>query len=49
MTVVNYPENFKDIVTLAVCLDDSFTRLDDIKRINPTKYPNKKKDLDAID
>jgi hypothetical protein len=48
MAVVSYFENFEDIVTLTVRLDDSFTRLNDLKRTNPTKYPNKKKDLNII-
>jgi hypothetical protein len=48
MAVVSYPENFKDIVILAVRLDDNFARLNDLKRTNPTKYPNKKKDPNAI-
>jgi hypothetical protein len=48
--VVNYSENFQDIVAFAVRLDDSFSRLDDLKRINPTRYLNRKKewDFDAI-
>jgi hypothetical protein len=37
------------MVILAVRLDDSFIYLDDIKRTNPTKYLNKKKDLDVMD
>jgi hypothetical protein len=48
MAVVSYPENFEDIITLAVRLDDSFARLNDIKKTNPTKYPNKKKDPDVM-
>jgi hypothetical protein len=38
-------------MTLTVRLDDSFGRLDDLKRTNLIKYPNKKKekDLNAID
>jgi hypothetical protein len=49
MAVVSYPKNFKNIITLAIRLNDSFTRLNDIKKTNLTKYPNKKKDPDAMD
>jgi hypothetical protein len=42
--VVSYSENFQDMVTLTVRLDDSFSRLNDLKRLNPTKYSNKKKE-----
>jgi hypothetical protein len=51
MAVVSYPKNFQDMVALAVRLNDSFSRLNDLKRLSPTKYPNKKKerDLDAMD
>jgi hypothetical protein len=48
MAVVSYPKNFKNIVTLTVRLDDSFARLNDLKKTNPTKYSNKKKDSNII-
>jgi hypothetical protein len=48
IAVVSYSKNFKDMVTLTVRLNDSFARLNDLKKMNPTKYPNKKKDSNAI-
>jgi hypothetical protein len=48
MTVVNYPKNFENMITLTIRLNDSFTRLNDLKRTNLIKYPNKKKDLNII-
>jgi Zinc knuckle len=36
------------MITLTVRLDDSFARLNDLKKTNPIKYPNKKKNPDAI-
>jgi hypothetical protein len=44
MAVVSYFKNFKDMITLTVRLNDSFARLNDLKKTNPIKYPNKKKD-----
>jgi hypothetical protein len=37
------------MVTLTVRLNDSFTRLNDLKRTSTIKYPNKKKDSNVID
>jgi hypothetical protein len=49
MAVVSYSENFEDMIILAVRLNDSFARLNDLKKTNLTKYPNKKKDPNVID
>jgi hypothetical protein len=48
IAVVSYPKNFEEIVTLTVRLNDSFTRLNDAKKTNPIKYPNKKKNSNII-
>jgi hypothetical protein len=47
MTVINYPENFQDIIVFTIRLDDSFGRLNDLKKTNLIKYPNKKKERDS--
>jgi hypothetical protein len=46
MAVVSYFENFQNIMALAIRLDDNFNRLNEFKKINPTKYLNKKKERD---
>jgi hypothetical protein len=46
MAVVSYSKNFQNMMALAVRLDDNFNRLNNLKRVNLTKYPNKKKERD---
>jgi hypothetical protein len=46
IAVVSYPKNFQDIMALAVHLNDNFNRLNDSKKVNLIKYPNKKKERD---
>jgi hypothetical protein len=39
MAVVSYSKNFEDMVTLAVRLNDSFVRLDDLKKNESHEVP----------
>jgi hypothetical protein len=53
MTVITYPDNFNEIINLAICLNNSFRRLEYAqeklgKEIRNLNY-KKERDLDTMD